>query len=108
MTTDERRSGAPGARPAGARPAPRGRRASKRLLRAGAWVLGGVAFALPWAAVAATPHPVPAAQSAGQVLVIPAGTKVIYQGGGPAGATVASGSASAGPAHTSTGGSAPP
>jgi hypothetical protein len=67
-----------------------------------------MAFALPWAAVAAAPHPVSAAQTAGHVLVIPAGTKVIYQGGGRSGATVTSGSGKGGPpALTSTGGSAP-
>ena len=105
MTTEER-SDAP-SRPPGARAAPRGRRPSKRALRAGAWLVGGLAFALPWAAVAAAPHPVVTAQTAGKVLVVPAGTKVIYKPGGSAGATVVSGPPNAGPV-TTTGGSAPP
>ena len=105
--TDERSEGPK--RPAGAKPTPRVRRPSKRLLRAGAWLVGGMAFALPWAAVAAAPHPVPTAQAAGQLLVVPAGTKVIYRPSGSAGgATVVSGPPKAGPAVATTGGSAPP
>jgi hypothetical protein len=106
MTSDERVEGPK--HPPGARGTPRGRRPSKRLLRAGAWLVGGMAFALPWAAVAAVPHPATTAQTAaGQVLVVPAGTRVIYRPSGPAsGGTVVSGASTH--AVTTTGGSAPP
>ena len=103
--TDERRPRAPAMEPA----KPKSRRPSKRLLRAGAWIAGGMAFALPWAAVAGSPRPAAVAPASGQVLVIPTATKVIYRPANKgAGATVIPAGTATGNPVTTTGGTAPP
>jgi hypothetical protein len=98
-------------RPPAARPAAR-RRVSRRALRAWAWAAAGVSFVLPWAAFSAAPRP---AASAHQVVVVPAGWRVVSVSGSPgtggAVKVVAPGGKAAGsttaPVAT-TGGSAPP
>lgn len=110
---------APGHRPATDEHRPRKRRATKRELRAWAWVAGALAFTVPWAAVAAsTPVKAVATQGPRTVLVRkitrriiispaqPAGVRYVYANGSGGGgsSTVSSGGAPA-PAPTTTSGS---
>ena len=95
------------------------KRFSKNTLRAMAWGAGAVTFALPWAAFHFVPTPTASAQAASpQVVVVPAGSKVVLLGA-PAGAsgvkivtskTATTASVSTGKAVpvTTTGASAPP
>lgn len=61
-------------------------RLSKRKLRAIAWVAGVLGFSLPWAAFQAAPHPL--ASGAPQVVVVPAGSRVVVSKGSPGAASV--------------------
>jgi hypothetical protein len=57
------------------------RRLGRRTVRVLAWGSGVVAFALPWATFRFLPSPVTAAQApAQQVVVVPAGSKVVVTG----------------------------
>lgn len=62
------------------------KRFSKTALRVMAWSAGAVAFAVPWAAFQAIPAPTTSAQASPQVVVVPAGSKVVVLGS-PSGAT---------------------
>ena len=109
---DERRSAADEHRP-------RKRRATKRELRAWAWVAGALAFTVPWAAVAAS-TPVKAVATPGPRTILvrkvtrriiispakPAAVRYVYAGGSAGGSSsVTSGSSGGAPAPTTTSGS---
>lgn len=97
------------------------KRASKRVLRAWAWIAGLIAFFSPWAVLGLQPKPAASAapaQSGRQVTIVrkitrrvivqaapkPQPVRYVYAGGsGPS-----SGGGSAPAPSTSTGGSAPP
>lgn len=101
--------------------APRQPRFSKRLLRAWAWIAGGVAFLSPWAILGLSPKPPVSAASAQlprQVIIVrkitrrvviqdapkAAPVRYVYVNGG---SSSSGGSTVSAPATTSTGGSAP-
>lgn len=63
------------------------KRLGKNAVRVMAWTAGAVAFAVPWAAFQATPAATASAQGTSpQVIVVPAGSKVVVMGS-PAGAS---------------------
>ena len=91
--------------------APR-KRLSRKAIRAMAWGAGAVAFAFPWAALRLVPAPKAGAQAARpQVVVVPAGSRVIVTTGAPSGSTgvtvVRAKGATTAPAVTTTGASVP-
>lgn len=70
---------------------PKKRRLGKNAVRALAWASGAVAFAIPWAAFEVVPPGPASAQGASpQVIVVPAGSKVVLAGstGGATGVRV--------------------
>lgn len=98
---------------------PRKRRLGKPAVRALAWAAGAVAFAIPWAAFEVVPPASANAQGASpQVIVVPAGSKVVITGsaGGATGVRVIHSKASTAsvtptvkaPPVSTTGASAPP
>jgi hypothetical protein len=105
--------------PVARRPAPK--RASRRALRAWAWLAGAVSFLTPTAILATAPRPaasaVPVATSprAPEVIihhvirrvVVRAPTRVVTVGGSSQAPTVVSGAAAPAPPAASTGGSHP-
>ncbi len=99
----------PGPRPArGAAPATMKRRMSKRNIRIIAWAAGLLGFALPWTVFQAVPRPGIATP---QVVVVPAGSRVVVTKGAPGKASVVVVSTKGGtttPPVTATGGSHPP
>ena len=92
------------------------KRLSKPALRALAWTSGAVAFGLPWAVFQVAPSAPTSAQAAPQVVVVPAGSRVVLvkAPNGTTGVKVlkSKGGTIAAPTTaapvTTTGGSAPP
>jgi hypothetical protein len=77
--------------PADRAPSVKKRRMNKRTVRLLAWGAGFLSFGLPWAAFRLAPGQLSAASQQPQVLVVPAGSKVVITkspSGGPAGVTV--------------------
>lgn len=77
-----------------------------------AWGAGAVAFALPWAALRSVPAPKAGSQAArAQVVVVPAGSRVLVTANPPSGSTgvtvVRTKGAPTAPAVTTTGASVP-
>jgi len=87
------------------------RRLSRKTVRALAWGAGVVTFAIPWAAFRLVPAPRVGAQATGQqVVVVPAGSRVVVTSGtagGSSGVTVVRSKGTTTAPVTTTGGSVP-
>jgi hypothetical protein len=109
---------APAPRTAAAGPSAPRKRISRRALKVWAWSAATIGFVLPWAAFKASARPI-AAPSSQQVVVVPAGWRIVSVTGGPGtngavklvapkGRTAGAAAANAAPPVATTGGSAPP